>query len=108
MELALPERRCVLLPVGADGAVAPPRGTPPALAVVFAQAEESATLDICRELRAIFADPEPVLILLAVNRYSVEQGSAVRDLGRAAFVLLPFNRDILRGKVDEMLMSTSQ
>lgn len=75
---------------------------------MFAQAEEAVTLSICRELRAIFAEPEPVLILVAVSRYSVEQGSAVRDLGRADFVLLPLNRELIRNKVDEMLKSSPE
>jgi hypothetical protein len=105
VELALPEWRCVHLTVSGDGVVPPTQENPPAFAIVFAQAEESVTLSICREVRAIFAKPEPVLILLAVNRYSVEQGSAVRDLGRASFVLLPLKRDLIRSKVDEILKS---
>jgi hypothetical protein len=44
-----------------------------------------------------------VPILLVVGRYELGQGNAVKRMGNAAFILLPFDEKQLRSKLAELL-----
>ena len=83
----LPGYRLAKAPVHTGGKmVLPSLLSPPELVLVYARKDESETMDICRELREDqeYAD---VPILLVIGRYQVVQGSAVKTMGNATFII---------------------
>ena len=42
-------------------------------------------------------------ILLAISRYEIPQGNAVKEMGNAAFIMTPFGEKELRNKVHDLL-----
>jgi DNA-binding response OmpR family regulator len=52
-------------------------------------------------MRAI-AGRADIPILLVIGRYEIAQGIAVRQMGNATFVLLPFSPQQLREKIEEL------
>ncbi|MBW8002191.1 MAG: hypothetical protein FVQ80_09225 [Planctomycetes bacterium] len=73
----------------------------PGLFVVYAQKSEKSTLAICEQLRN---SPETlaVPILLVISRYEITQGSAVKRMGNATFIMTPFKEEELRDKIEQM------
>jgi len=68
---------------------------------VYARKNQKNTLAICEQLRN---SPEcsAAPILLVINRYEISQGSAVKRMGNATFIITPFNEKELRDKIMEM------
>ncbi len=72
------------------------------LIIVYARKDEESTLAICEQLRN---SPEnsSASILLVIGRYEFQQGSAVRRMGNATFIISPFGEKELRDKIAELL-----
>ena len=69
--------------------------------IVYARKNPKNTLAICEQLRN---SPEcsGAPILLVINRYEISQGSAVKRMGNATFIMTPFNEKELRDKIMEI------
>ncbi len=72
------------------------------LIIVYARKEQKSTLTICEQLRN---SPEnhATPILLVIGRYEITQGSAVRDMGSAGFIITPFDEKELHNKITDLL-----
>jgi response regulator RpfG family c-di-GMP phosphodiesterase len=69
--------------------------------IVYARKSPKNTLAICEQLRN---SPEcsGAPILLVINRYEISQGSGVKRMGNATFIITPFNEKELRDKIMEI------
>lgn len=75
--------------------------TTPGLIIVYARKTEKNTLAICGQLRNS-PESSAVPILLAISRYQITQGSAVKRLGNATFIITPFQEKELRDKIEQL------
>ena len=75
------------------------------LMIVFARKEQERTLAICERLRKA-PDRAATPLLLVIGRYEISQGSAMRNTGRATFIIAPFGEKELRANIDELLGSS--
>jgi len=68
--------------------------------IIYARKNPKNTLAICEQLRN---SPEcsGAPMLLVINRYEISQGSAVKRMGNATFIIIPFNEKELRDKIIE-------
>ncbi len=69
--------------------------------IVYARKNPKNTLAICEQLRNS-AECSGAPMLLIVNRYEISQGSAVKRMGNATFIIIPFNEKELRDKIIEV------
>jgi len=69
--------------------------------IVYARKEQEKTQAICERLRSS-AECSTTPILLAINRYEITQGSAVKRMGNATFIITPFKEEELREKIEQM------
>ena len=100
---ALPGWECAAARLSEDGeAIAFPIAGSPDVAVVFGVADPAKAAVLCRELRETPATSR-MPILLAISRYQLSHGNAVRNLGNASFILAPFDDQELRGKIDDLM-----
>ena len=70
--------------------------------MVYARTQQKDTLAICEQLRS-FPENSAAPILLVIGRYEISQGSAVKQMGNATFIITPFSEKELRGKITELL-----
>ena len=70
--------------------------------LVYTRKEQKNTLTICEHLRN---SPEnsATPILLAISRYEIPQGNAVKRMGNAAFIMTPFGEKELRDTIHNLL-----
>ena len=98
----LPDWRCVNVPVGDRGPTVSSISATPQLIVVYALKDEKATLAICEQLRnAPKTSGAP--ILLVISRYLIAQGTAVKRMGNAEFIMTPFDEKRMREKMAELV-----
>jgi response regulator RpfG family c-di-GMP phosphodiesterase len=76
---------------------------PPAakLAIVYARKNQKNTLAICEQVRNP-PGSSAVPILLAISRYMITQGSAVKRMGNTTFIIIPFEEKELRDKIEQL------
>ncbi|MBW8042597.1 MAG: hypothetical protein FVQ85_21740 [Planctomycetes bacterium] len=69
--------------------------------IVYSRKNPKNTLSICEQLRN---SPEcsGASILLVINRYEISQGSGVKRMGNATFIITPFKEKELRDKIMEI------
>ena len=70
--------------------------------IVFTRKVAKKTLGICEQLRNA-PESSAAPILLVIGRYEITQGSAVKQMGNATFIITPFSEKELRGKITELL-----
>lgn len=75
----------------------------PKLIIVHARKEWESTQAICQQARKASGSSAP--ILLVIGRYEISQGSAIKEMGNAAFIIAPFHEKELRDKIGELLES---
>ncbi len=97
----LSDWQCVAESLKDDGTAVSSKPGTSGLFVVYAQKSEKNTLAICEQLRN---SPETlaVPILLVISRYEITQGSAVKRMGNATFIITPFKEEELCDKIEQM------
>jgi len=97
----LSDWQCVAESLNDDGTAVSSMPATPGLFVIYAQKSEKSTLAICEQLRN---SPETlaVPILLVISRYEITQGSAVKRMENATFIITPFKEEELREKIEPM------
>jgi len=66
------------------------------VAILYARKEVKDTLAICEQLRHL---QNSLPILLVVGRYEITQGSAIKGIGNATFIIRPFDAKELGNKM---------
>ena len=103
LEDCLPDWDCLQVSLSDEGKPSvPPMASKPTVILVFARKEEEKTVSICREIRN-FPEIATVPILLAVGKYDMAQGNAVKRMGNAEFVITPFLQKSLQDKIAALL-----
>jgi PleD family two-component response regulator len=97
----LSDWQCVNAPLNDEGTAVSSLSATPGLFIVYAQKSEKDTLAICEQLRNS-PGTSAVPILLAISRYEITQGSAVKRMGNATFIIAPFKEEELREKIEQM------
>jgi PleD family two-component response regulator len=97
----LSDWQCVATPLNDEGTAVSSISATPELFIVYAQKNEKDTLAICEQLRNS-PGTSAVPILLAISRYEITQGSAVKRMGNATFIIAPFKEEELREKIEQM------
>jgi PleD family two-component response regulator len=97
----LSDWQCVAASLNDEGTAVSSMPATPGLFIVYAQKSEKNTLAICEQLRN---SPETlaVPILLVISRYEMTQGSAVKRMGNATFIITPFKEEELCDKIEQM------
>ncbi|MDY7011178.1 MAG: hypothetical protein SVV80_10575 [Planctomycetota bacterium] len=72
----------------------------PELIVLYARKAEKETLAICEHLRNA-SETSEAPILLVISRYQITQAHAVKRMGNAGFIMTPFDKKQMRGKIAE-------
>jgi len=96
----LPSWRCVSAVI--DTGQADVRSVPKdvQLNLVYARKEENETLIVCKKLRNM-PKTSGAPILLVISRYLISQGHAVKRMGNAGFIMVPFDEERMRDKLAE-------
>ena len=97
----LSDWQCVAESLTDDGTAVSSMPATPELFVIYAQKSEKSTLAICEQLRNS-PETSAVPILLVISRYEITQGSAVKRMGNATFIMTPFKEEELRDKIEQM------
>ena len=71
------------------------------LIIVHARKQQKSTVAVCEQLRGSPGN-QATPILLVIGRYEITQGTAVRSMGNAAFIIAPFDEKELRDKVADL------
>ena len=101
VKLCLCDRQCVAASLNDEKTALSSMPPMPGLFIVYAQKSQKNPLAICEQLRNS-PESSAVPILLAISRYEIIQGYAVKRLGNAAFVIIPFKEEELRDKIEQM------
>ena len=102
VEKCLADWRCVDVPFANGGIDLPATDGDVKLAIVFAQKQEHDTVATCEQIRASRACADAP-ILLVIGRYEIGQGTSVRRMGNATFVLTPFSPQQLCDKINDLV-----
>ncbi len=97
----LSDWQCVAESLNDDGTAVSSKPATSGLFVVYAQKSEKSTLAICEQLRNS-PGTSAVPILLVISRYEITQGSAVKRMGNATFIITPFKEEELCDKIEQM------
>ncbi len=97
----LSDWQCVAESLNDDGMAVSSMPATPGLFVIYAQKSEKSTLAICKQLRNS-PDTSAVPILLVISRYETTQGSAVKRMGNATFIITPFKEEELCEKIEQL------
>ena len=101
----LSDWQCVAAPLNNEGAAVSSIPATPELIIIYARNNEKDTLAICEQLRNS-TESSAIPILLAINRYEITQGSAVKRMGNTSFIIIPFNEKELCNKINELFESS--
>ncbi len=71
------------------------------LVILFALKNKKDTMAICSQIRN-HPQTAAIPILLAINQYDITQGSSVKRMGNATFIINPFKEEELREKIEQM------
>ncbi len=101
----LSDWRCVAAPLNNEQTQVSSIPATAKVIIVYARKNQKDTQAICEQLRN---SPESSTspILFAINRYEITQGSAIKHMCNAAFIITPFNEKELCNKIIELLESS--
>ena len=101
VEQCLTDWRCVSVSLNSEetGVSSIPQGAK--LIIAYARKVGKNTLGICEQFRNA-PESSTVPILLVIGRYEIPQGSRVRQMGNATFIITPFGEKELRDKITEL------
>ncbi len=97
----LSDWQCVAESLNDDGTAVSSKPATSGLFVVYAQKSEKSTLAICEQLRNS-PETSAVPILFVISRYEITQGSAVKRMGNATFIITPFKEEELCDESEQM------
>ena len=97
----LSDWQCMAESLNDEGTAVSSMPATPGLFIIYAQKSEKSTLAICKQLRNPLGT-SAVPILLVISRYEITQGSAVKRMGNATFIITPFKEEELCEKIEQM------